>query len=454
MGSLRIRELEDAIRAGHGSGEPKLKTALTRLSFELEQRLERGIADSQSYFTRAAAALTSIRGPGNSQLRLSCFFQLSHFFHLAGLPRDVLSMGTRMLALAELVGNAHEKRRALLMLGVGLVEQGHVARGIECYARALSIAREMSDAKAEAALWVNTSVALQVSSQFEESIHCSRRALDVAATDPAMRFHRSAAFSNIAYSCLRLNRIAEGIRAAESSMLESPSPRTASDFSSLVTREQNFALLLIEAKQYALARQCVLRASDYAARSGSPHAQVSVLVVSGLCNVSSGNVDSGLRELEEACERSTSTIAIHIDALISLVKAYDLLDRPDEALLRLKRLCELVGLTRSDSISLDGQMATLDMQLVAHLERASDHDLSELKYREATLRAKLAEKRLEVASFEMLERLAITADLREEASGEHGYRVGKMSSLLAEQLGWGFDAYQQIELTARLHDIG
>jgi putative two-component system response regulator len=54
----------------------------------------------------------------------------------------------------------------------------------------------------------------------------------------------------------------------------------------------------------------------------------------------------------------------------------------------------------------------------------------------------------------LLERLAITSDLKEEQSGEHGYRVGELSALVAGELGWSNDSRVAIELAARLHDIG
>ncbi len=54
----------------------------------------------------------------------------------------------------------------------------------------------------------------------------------------------------------------------------------------------------------------------------------------------------------------------------------------------------------------------------------------------------------------MLERLAITASLKEDPSGEHGYRVGKLSALMAQELGWPRDKCYMIETAARLHDIG
>jgi putative two-component system response regulator len=83
-----------------------------------------------------------------------------------------------------------------------------------------------------------------------------------------------------------------------------------------------------------------------------------------------------------------------------------------------------------------------------------DIGLAALEKREANLRAKIAERELVRSRFEMLERLAVTADLREDASGEHGYRVARLAALLAEEIGWKPEACEALDLAARLHDIG
>lgn len=54
----------------------------------------------------------------------------------------------------------------------------------------------------------------------------------------------------------------------------------------------------------------------------------------------------------------------------------------------------------------------------------------------------------------MLERMAVAADIREDISGEHGYRVGRLSALLAREIGWDRDACNALDIAARLHDIG
>jgi putative two-component system response regulator len=54
----------------------------------------------------------------------------------------------------------------------------------------------------------------------------------------------------------------------------------------------------------------------------------------------------------------------------------------------------------------------------------------------------------------MLERLAVTAELRDDSTGEHSYRVGKLASLLAQEFGCDDETCYMIELAARLHDVG
>ena len=53
-----------------------------------------------------------------------------------------------------------------------------------------------------------------------------------------------------------------------------------------------------------------------------------------------------------------------------------------------------------------------------------------------------------------LERLAVMAERMEDAAGEHGYRVGRLTALLAEAIDCSKEYVQQVEFAARMHDIG
>jgi putative two-component system response regulator len=77
-----------------------------------------------------------------------------------------------------------------------------------------------------------------------------------------------------------------------------------------------------------------------------------------------------------------------------------------------------------------------------------------LERQEAALRGKIAQQELFRSRIEMLERLAVTAELRDDSTGEHSYRVGKMAALIAQEFGCDEETCYMIELAGRLHDIG
>jgi putative two-component system response regulator len=58
------------------------------------------------------------------------------------------------------------------------------------------------------------------------------------------------------------------------------------------------------------------------------------------------------------------------------------------------------------------------------------------------------------ARLEILERLAIAAEYRDDATGEHTKRVGRTSALIARKLGMAHDEVELIRYAATLHDVG
>jgi putative two-component system response regulator len=86
-------------------------------------------------------------------------------------------------------------------------------------------------------------------------------------------------------------------------------------------------------------------------------------------------------------------------------------------------------------------------------------DLSELTLRvrnQLEMRQLYTEvhKQLEEARVEMIERLAVAAEYRDDDTGRHTIRVGELSAALARKLGMRSDYVRVLERAARLHDIG
>lgn len=82
-----------------------------------------------------------------------------------------------------------------------------------------------------------------------------------------------------------------------------------------------------------------------------------------------------------------------------------------------------------------------------HLQLQSQNQLLDQKVRDRTAE-------LEATQVEILERLALAAEYRDDDTGEHTKRVGETSARIAEVLGWSASDVELIRRAAPLHDIG
>jgi putative two-component system response regulator len=82
-----------------------------------------------------------------------------------------------------------------------------------------------------------------------------------------------------------------------------------------------------------------------------------------------------------------------------------------------------------------------------HLQLQGQNQLLDQKVRERTVE-------LEVAQIEILERLALAAEYRDDDTGEHTKRVGKTAAKIAEALGGSPEEVELIRRAAPLHDVG
>jgi putative two-component system response regulator len=80
----------------------------------------------------------------------------------------------------------------------------------------------------------------------------------------------------------------------------------------------------------------------------------------------------------------------------------------------------------------------------------------ELRAKNASLEDRVFERtrELEESHLETFERLALAAEYRDDDTGQHTRRVGRMAALLGEELGLAPDVIQLLERAAGLHDVG
>jgi putative two-component system response regulator len=100
-----------------------------------------------------------------------------------------------------------------------------------------------------------------------------------------------------------------------------------------------------------------------------------------------------------------------------------------------------------DPIELQLRIRTLLETRFLYLRIQSQNAMLEARVQERT-------RALQSAQIEILERLAMAAEYRDDNTGQHTKRVGQTAALVAQQLGWAEAQVSLIRRAAPLHDIG
>jgi putative two-component system response regulator len=431
----------------------ELRIALSKLALEINLIAQSGSPTSAEFVRAAVSALAQLKGTLHCELRINCLMDAGQFYFVNGLTFEAINPTKRAAELAHAVDNLPLRRKALTVLGIVYADSGNISKAVECYAQALDLAQEIRENLGEIAVWNNLGVALLYGAQYRDAMSCFEHVIHLSGSDPRCGTTRDSAFTNIALCCLHLEDFSRGLRAAESSVNEAPEPHSAAELVSGVGRENNYARLLLEVDNVEKAGERCAIARRYAMKSKSARADISASIAEGLYEVHAGRVDVGISRLTATLERARVLRSSLRDALSALVKAHEIIGQPEKALIYLREMMEALRQSQQEN-------ALKHIKL--HLQQIGDEPIgtgetqisTRLKRHEAALQGKVAEQELFKSRIEMLERLAVTAELRDDSTGEHSYRVGKLSALLAHEFGCDEDTCYMIELAARLHDIG
>jgi putative two-component system response regulator len=399
----------------------------------------------------AVRTIKGLPGLSHAELRINALLDASQFFYLVGQTFKSIEPASHAVDFASKVGNKPLLRKALTLLGVSYADTGNISQAIEAYSRALDVAQALRDGEAECIVWINLGTALYYAAQYRDALACQEHVVHVAGTKPTYAKWRNFAFSNIALCCLHLEDFSRGLKASEICVNEGGEPHSAAELVARVLREGYYTRLLLEVNDIEKAGERCAMARRYAARSNSARAEIAAAIAEGLYEVHAGRVDVGISRLTSTLERARLVRSMLRDTLVAMVKAYEVIGQPERALIYLREMMEVLRQT---------QQANALKHVELHLQQLGG-DLgnetqitTRLKRQEAALQGKIAQQELFKSQIEMLERLAVTAELRDDSTGEHSYRVGKLSALLAQEFGCDEDTCFMVELAARLHDIG
>jgi len=430
-----------------------MSAILVRAVHRSAELKDKACVDTAAFFRHLGKDMLRLRGNANAEARLECLYSACAFLQMYGEPRDALAFGRHGVELARSSSRLGDLRRFHTMIGILYADICDRGFALQAYVRSLELALRTDEGIGTFIAWNNLAALFVDSGLYEESLACARQALLVfdayRLPDIEMvgRVH-----NNIALTLYRLGDYRGALASARLSVRNLGDPETAAQAASRVVREEHLVLALIANGELHEARDRIHYLRDLVRRFPSPRQQLVAASVEGLVEVLAGNSQKGLRILEDAVTTAEARQApAFADALFALAQAYDATGNCEKALEATQRLTSLM-----ESIHLDTSVANLssvgDRLSASSLVRVANR--AELKRSQAELQSKVLQRELARSRQEMLERMAVAADIREDISGEHGYRVGRMSALLAREIGWDRDACNALDIAARLHDIG
>jgi putative two-component system response regulator len=414
-------------------------------------------AHTARVFARALELIAVLKPESESLALAECLLSIAKYAYVSSHALKGLAAAERAVELIRRLGTRALLRKTLTIRGVLLADTGNLPMAIEAYAEALEIAVELNDAFAEAAVCNNLGAALIYAAQYEDAIACLERVKTLTEGHEFLRAAREAALNNIALACLHLEDYGRGLRAAKEAVELDAKPATANARLTRVLGETHYTRLLLEVDAPQAAKQRCEIAKRIAHESGLERAELYAGMAEGLCEVHSGMLDVGLSRLSKLLERARVLKGSLRDVLIAMVKANEVAGRTDVALVYLRELMMHTKDVQQENALLHHRLHLEQLEQKQKQQPGPSPDAL-MAQREVRLRGRLVEQvahqELMKSRIEMLERLAVTAELRDDTTGEHSYRVGKLASLLAQEFGCDDDTVFMIDLAARLHDIG
>ena len=387
---------------------------------------------------------------------VECLLLIAQRRYNGARAQDGAHPAAQALAAARELADSSLLRRAVTVHGVIHGDSGNLPTAVANYVEALDLAEALGDATARASVWNNLGLALQYAGQYADAVRCYDRALAAAPTaEPNGQLLSGLALTNSALACLRVHDLRQGVAAARRAIDVFAEASNPTMCMYRVSAEAHLAELLLEIGDIEGAQKHVRLAKELAAESGQGRARFRALLVEGQVEVRAGMSDIGLTRLKHGLSSARSSSQLWLrEALTAAVKGYEQAGQPDVAIVYLQELLNLNRELKHQQVLMHHQhhLDCVERSRISlDLQSAAD---GELDSRRSILRVQLGERELMKSRIAMLEQQSVAAELHDDTTGEHCYRVGRLASILAKDYGLEDDVCFMIDLAARMHDIG
>jgi putative two-component system response regulator len=408
--------------------------------------------DANSKFSAAWDELRGLPTHFACEELVECLFATCSYCYLSAQAAVGLPPAIRAVECARQVGDPKVLRRALSILGLMCVETGNLPGSTESLSEALQVARTLGEPGLEAPIWNNLGLAFQTAAQYSDAMQCFERAAARAKASTQVAEVEKQAYANIAMCALHLHDVRTGIRAVRRAIELNPDPSSAEDCLARVNAESLYARLLLEVGEIGHADEHCRAAREFANRSPSARVEYGASITSGLVEVHSERADIGLTRLKRSLELARTSVKVQVrDALSACIAGYEAAGQPDVALVYLHELLAMNREAKAAQVLMHHSEYLKQVEQPAFGPGSIDVAMANQR---GKLRIQLGERELMRNRILLLEQQSVAAELHDDTTGEHCYRVGRLASILGKEIGLEDDVCFLIDLAARLHDIG
>jgi putative two-component system response regulator len=432
--SHAIQSVESSLTWGGDSGALPSVDAVRARFHELQECIDR--AD----YCLAAGALPTV-------------FAAGVFFHSACSPALTIAAAQLVNRLASNLGDFNQRRRALVLESIGRAELGEYGTAIDRLNEALDIALANQQLGGQSAAWNQIGLVLHQQGQAREAAEAFEKALELADENAALLPSRTIALTNLGMLGLDVPEFsARSLGAALTALTLAPPPASQLDKFNRVSLEAIAARLLAKAGDLESARKHALAAVEHAPNAGD-RAIALAKIAMGAVEVAAGDVACGIEKLRSAVDLARHKVkGLHFYALRALIGAYESAGQAEVAKVYLEELLRLSREQKEQQLlhqhnkhvaalikQSDGLPDLMDADIQRQRERLASGEISRDSVRSMML---------------LLEEHANAAELHDDSTSKHIYRVGRMSALIAKEIGLDENTQFMLDLSARLHDTG
>jgi putative two-component system response regulator len=454
-----------------GSISDPLKTAVTK-------RLERDALDELRTLVDAGEkdtanvqiddlerrAMTVMKGHEVTPELIDTVFRSIRIFYLTANCECGLVVAQQVRDLANQNGYMYTESMLAVLNAIGVCASdiGDNVCATEAFSLGLSLAEELNHRKYQGKFLGNLGVMWMYSGLYAEALHVSEKAIHIVSSDPTLYSEVLKYRANILQANYLLGRYSEAIQVISETKFPE-NTFSAHDIQDRLFFEAHSATVYAETGSAEVALKHLELARKYLKQSSTLRNETVFELAEGYLAVCAGDFAKGLSTMESSLSKASHRRLAQNSFLPNLIRAYEHAGQPHEALRHTRALIDQQIALQEKNILRNARLnrGMLDATTGEVVSDEAPTVLARLLTRAQILEGQVAKIELMnerqksfIQRTEMLERMAVMAALRDDASGERVYRVGRLASLLTHMLGEDDHTVFMMEMAARLHDIG